>query len=198
MSAQPLELVDVPQQTQLPVSPQGQLTVTKLDVLVQPRYDQVLSLENECFPACERLGGPLMQQQTALRTSGLLIAELGATFAGYLLFSRSAGSGLITKLAVAVSARRRGGGSALLSHGIRELEQPARRTPGASEIMLHVDPERTGAQRLYEAFGFQKMALLPNYYSDARDALLMKRFRPTSVPNGAATLTTTPSPPKVE
>ena len=93
MSAQPLELVDVPQQTQLPVSPQGQLTVTKLDVLVQPRYDQVLSLENECFPACERLGGPLMQQQTALRTSGLLIAELGATFAGYLLFSRSAAVG---------------------------------------------------------------------------------------------------------
>ena len=57
---------------------------------------------------------------------------------------------------------------------ITPLERPHRRPP-PSEIQLHVDPERTEARRLYEAFGFQRAALLAGYYSDNRDALLMRR-----------------------
>jgi ribosomal protein S18 acetylase RimI-like enzyme len=98
----------------------------------------------------------------------------GATLSGYLLFSRTGGCGLITKLAVGAAFRRRGIGSALLRRGIAELERPHRRPP-PSEIQLHVDPERTEARRLYEAFGFQRAALLAGYYSDNRDALLMRR-----------------------
>jgi ribosomal protein S18 acetylase RimI-like enzyme len=154
------------------------IAVTRLEVLAEPRLSQVLQLEQESFPPCEQLGAALMRQQAALRTSGLLIAELGATFAGYLLFSRTAGSGLITKLAVASPFRRRGIGSALLRHGISELERPGRRHAGTPEIMLHVDPSRTGAQRIYEAFGFKQAAVLPDYYSDARDAVIMKRVNP--------------------
>jgi ribosomal protein S18 acetylase RimI-like enzyme len=163
--------------------------VSKLDVLVQPRLHQVIELERETFPPCEQLGGILMQQQTNLRTSGLLIAELGATFAGYLLFSRTASSGLITKLAVAAPFQRRGIGSSLLRRSIEELETPSRRTAGVPEIMLHVDPARTGAQRLYEAFGFKRSALLPNYcarLSPARSqyahALPHARVRGSQIP----------------
>ena len=48
----------------------------------------------------------------------------GATLSGYLLFSRTGGCGLITKLAVGAAFRRRGIGSALLRRGIAELERP--------------------------------------------------------------------------
>ena len=51
----------------------------------------------------------------------------GATLSGYLLFSRTGGCGLITKLAVGAAFRRRGIGSALLRRGIAELERPHRR-----------------------------------------------------------------------
>ena len=133
-----------------------------------------MKLEEEAFPPCERLGSIMMQQQTLLRTSGLLLAELGATVAGYLLFARSGNSGLITKLAVGLPFRRQGIGSTLLKQGIAELERPGRRTT-ISEIQLHVDPTRTAAQSLYESHGFVREVLLTGYYGDARDALLMCR-----------------------
>jgi ribosomal protein S18 acetylase RimI-like enzyme len=34
------------------------------------------------------------------------------------------------------------------------------------------------AYKLYRAFGFERMALLPQYYTDGRAALLMRRLRP--------------------
>ena len=150
------------------------LLITRVDALVEPRLAQVVELEKEAFPPCERLGPFLMQQQTSLRTSGLLVAEFGLTLAGYCLFTRTASSGLISKLAVASAFRRRGIGSELLKRGISELEQPGRRC-GPSEILLHVDPGRPEARKLYESFGFVRSTLLPGYYSDARDALLMRR-----------------------
>ena len=116
-----------------------------------------------------------MQEQARLRTSGLLLAEIGATVSGYLLFSRFGASGLVTKLAVAPPFRRRGIASALLRRGIQELEKPTRKSH-LHDIQLHVDPARPEARALYEAHGFTKQALLPAYYGDARDALLMRRI----------------------
>lgn len=98
----------------------------------------------------------------------------GASAAGYLLYSRTAGAGLITKLAVGAAFRRRGIGSLLLRRGVAELERPARRSAPA-EIQLHVDPSNVSARKLYESVGFQLVTLLPQYYSDSRDALLMRR-----------------------
>ena len=145
-----------------------------IDSLLPPRLGRVLEIEDESFPACERLGGPLMQQQVALRTSGMLLAQAGSTLAGYVLFARTGGAGIITKLAVSSAFRKRGIGSALLRRGIAELEKPGRRPP-PSEVMLHLDPAREKAKRLYESFGFRQREYLPKYYADERDALLMVR-----------------------
>ena len=106
--------------------------VIKIDRLVQPTLSQVLDIEVEAFPPCEQFGSVLLQQQAAMRTCGMLVAEIGLSVAGFCLFSRTAGSGLISKLAVSSAFRRRGVGSTLLSHGIAELEQPTRRGAGAS------------------------------------------------------------------
>ena len=160
-------------------SPELLPTISQVDVLVPPRLSQVLDIEEDCFPQCERLGPVLMQQHVTLRTSGLLIAEMSAGVCGYLLFTRAGGTGLITKLAVSAAVRRQGVASSLLRRGIQELERPTRRA-GATEIQLHVDPQREGACRLYESFGFERVTLLSNYYSDARDALLMRRVTKSS------------------
>eukprot|EP00966_Prymnesium_polylepis_P099576 2306110-Prymnesium_polylepis.1 len=56
-----------------------------------------------------------MQYHATLRTSGVLLAEVGSSVAGYLLYQRTAGSGLIAKIAVGASFQRQGVGSALLS-----------------------------------------------------------------------------------
>lgn len=153
--------------------------IQQVTLLTQPHLAQTLEIEAEAFPPCERLGEPLLQQQAALRTNGLLLAEFGTTVAGFLLFSRTGSSGLITKLAVHSAFRRRGIGSALMRSGIAQLEQAARRPP--NEIMLHVDPTRTNAVSLYESFGFRQGTLLKQYYADAdggfRDALIMSRIR---------------------
>ena len=158
--------------------PAGISVISKFDTLRQPQLDIVLGLECEAFPPCEQLGSVLLQQQAALRTGGLLIAEVGMHVVGFCLISRSASSGLIAKLCVGSAFQRRGVGSSLLARGIAELEQPTRCGVGVNEIMLHVDPERTGACNLYRAFGFERMALLPQYYTDGRAALLMRRLRP--------------------
>ena len=102
------------------------------------------------------------------------IRRRGTALSGYLLFTRTAGAGLITKLAVSAVFQRRGIGGALLRRGIQERERPSRRAAPA-EIQLHVDPQNATARRLYESCGFEFVTLLPKYYSDSRDALLMRR-----------------------
>ena len=158
-----------------PWQPLDGLEVGLVDGLNAPRLHQITEIEEQSFPPCERLGPHLMQQQASLRTSGLLLAEVGASVGGFLLFSRTGASGLITKLAVSPAFRRRGIGSALMRRGVEELERPTRKS-FLHEIQLHVDPARTEARHLYESFGFKRQALLPAYYTDGRDCLLMRRI----------------------
>ena len=49
------------------------IAVRQLDALQPPKLAEVLAIENEAFPPCERLGGPLLQHHAKLRTSGLLV-----------------------------------------------------------------------------------------------------------------------------
>lgn len=90
------------------------LLIYRVASLRSPQLDEVIAIENEAFPACERLGARLMQHHAVLRTSGLLLAEVRGLIAGYVLYTRSADSGLIAKVAVASHFRRRGVGTALL------------------------------------------------------------------------------------
>jgi len=131
------------------------------------------ALEVEAFPECERLGAAF--ESVALqRTNGLLVAEVGDALAGYLLYARTASSGIITKVAVSSEYRRQGIGSALLHHGVRQLAAHSRRAP--LEVFLHVDPSRFGALRLYENNGFEPYQRISRYYDDKRDAILMRRI----------------------
>ena len=61
----------------------------------------------------------------------------------------------------------------MLRCGISELRRPLRRSPPPA-IMLHVDPTRITAVRMYQSSGFVEERRLKGYYGDGRDALLMK------------------------
>lgn len=138
---------------------------------------ELLPIEEAAFPPCERLGGAGLKAFVLQRTNGLLVAEAQRRSVGYCLFARIAPSAFITKVAVASVFRGRGVGSALVARALQELLTGSRRPP--AEILLHVDPQRTGARRLYEKFGFRERERLPGYYPDhespfgGRDALLM-------------------------
>mmetsp|Transcript_30192 Transcript_30192/g.51581 ORF Transcript_30192/g.51581 Transcript_30192/m.51581 type:complete len:140 (-) Transcript_30192:197-616(-) len=115
-----------------------------------------------------------MTHQASLRTAGLIVAEAGGAVAGFLFFSRSAEACTITKLAVAPSCRRQGVGGELIERGVAEILECRRSPRSRTEIMLHVDPTRRSACRLYERHGFVQHELLRNYYDGARDAVVMR------------------------
>ena len=151
--------------------------VELLSCIAPPTLSRLLAIENEAFPPCERLGSVLLPQTALQRNNGLLVAHAEEDFAGYLLFSRTAEESIIMKLAVEAAHRGCGVGSMLLRRAIEELEQPTRRGD-ARPIVLHVDPSRDAARRLYSGAGFADVELLPRYYADERDAILMRRPPP--------------------
>lgn len=59
-----------------------------------------------------------------------------------------------------------------ISQGIAEVRRSFRHEP--NEIILHVDPSRSGALKMYEELGFVQHQVLPEYYADQRDAIIMK------------------------
>ncbi len=121
-----------------------------LSVLTESVRCQLLALEEAAFPPCERLGTAGLAAFVLQRTNGMVVAEAPSRRAvlGFCLYSRAASSALITKVAVGAASRGRGVGSALVARALQEIVTSSRRPPG--EVLLHVDPERKGALRMYQ------------------------------------------------
>ena len=157
---------------------QGECRVRPVAAMSEGLCTELLAIEEAAFPPCERLGAAGLQAFVLQRTNGLLVAEAQTRRVGYCLFARSASSAFITKLAVGASFRGRGIGSSLVAAALHELVTATRRPP--TEVLLHVDPQRVEARRLYEKFGFRELERLSGYYPDhespfgGRDALLMR------------------------
>jgi len=75
----------------------------------------------------------------------------------------------LISIAVLTESRRKGVASALVRDLIEYLE--ARRV---DELWLEVKQGNKEAIRLYEKFGFAKVMILENYYSDGSPALRMR------------------------
>lgn len=76
----------------------------------------------------------------------------------------------IQTIAVAEDVRRHGLGRVLLQSLIAEARQR-----GASEVFLEVRADNPGAQSLYDALGFEAIAVRPRYYQpDGVDAIVMR------------------------
>ncbi|MCW7076452.1 MAG: GNAT family N-acetyltransferase [Candidatus Syntrophoarchaeum sp.] len=81
------------------------------------------------------------------------------------------GGGRIFAVAVSKSHRRRKIGISILNHALEEFRR--KRVP---YVQLEVRVDNFAAQKIYEKLGFEKEGIIPAYYSDGTDAILMKKY----------------------
>lgn len=102
--------------------------------------------------------------------NGFLVAEEAPDkLVGYCVSSIEGRMAHLISIAVLTESRRKGVASALVRDLIEYLE--ARRV---DELWLEVKQGNKEAIRLYEKFGFAKVMILENYYSDGSPALRMR------------------------
>jgi ribosomal-protein-alanine acetyltransferase len=93
-----------------------------------------------------------------------------------LLAARDSGTADVQTIAVAESSRRRGLGRTMLLALLGEA-----RHRGAAEVFLEVRADNPGAEALYVALGFERIAVRPGYYQpDGVDAHVMRLVVPES------------------
>jgi ribosomal-protein-alanine N-acetyltransferase len=98
-----------------------------------------------------------------------LVAEESGKLVGYCSASMKGGSAHLISIGVLREYRRRGVGTSLLKHLIRFL-----RKGGVDELWLEVKSENKEAVSLYEKFGFERLNIVEDYYSDGSAALRMR------------------------
>ena len=138
--------------------------------------DVIDALERVTFPSDAwsramieaELEGPHGHYLAAIDDEGTVIGYAG------LLAPRGSGQGDIQTIAVAEAARRQGIGAALLDALLREAQ-----ARDAHEVFLEVRADNPGAEALYVARGFERIAIRPAYYQpDGVDAVVMKAVLP--------------------
>lgn len=131
--------------------------------------DQIVSLEELCF------SNPWSRYvfEAALISPLVytLVLRNGEQVLGYLMAFPQGPAIEIGNIAVAPDHRRRGLGRQLMSEALRVATGEGRRSAG-----LSVRESSTGAIRLYQSFGFERVGINPGYYSSPpEDALLMRK-----------------------
>ena len=130
----------------------------------------VVSIENESFPQ----PWPYDAFENFLDEPAFLVAECTGMITGYVVadVTQTVGPrlGHVKDLAVHPDRRGEGIGSALLSRSLSVLA-----AYGADSVKLEVRQSNEGAKRLYREFGFDPLRLVPGYYQDDEDAIVMLR-----------------------
>jgi ribosomal-protein-alanine N-acetyltransferase len=121
----------------------------------EPRVVRERSLREELVRAWSRL-------RAARDPNGALL--------GYMLFWHVVDELHLLNVAVAVDARRRGIGRALMDDLLAYA-----REHGAVRILLEVRASNAPALALYESLGFERFNVRAGYYADGEDAIEMSR-----------------------
>lgn len=115
---------------------------------------------------------PFQAFEGFLGQPGFLVADRASTVAGYVVAdavqSHGRPLGHVKDLAVDPACRRGGIGTALLRRGLAALA-----AQGARRAKLEVRASNAEARRLYRQFGFEPRRVLPRYYADGENALVL-------------------------
>ena len=128
------------------------------------------ALDQVCFEPGIAYSRSELRGFLARAGSVALIAEDGATLAGFAIGHRRGAKGHVVTIDITPGSRRRGAGKLLLAELLRRLGEG-----GAKEIRLEVDARNAGAIRFYEQMGFRATRTLKDYYDDGVDGLEMVR-----------------------
>jgi ribosomal-protein-alanine N-acetyltransferase len=100
---------------------------------------------------------------------GVLVAEVKAGLAGFVLYSVVAGEAEIESIAVRESLQRQGVGGKLILEALNRL-----RAGNVACVRLELRASNQKALRFYQAHGFQEVGRRAAYYADpVEDAVLM-------------------------
>ncbi len=136
--------------------------------------DAIMAIEGSTF-GTDAWTSTGMSSELANAQTYYLVAhrpEFPSVIEGYagLFAPRGAQQGDIQTIAVAASARRTGLGRLLMLALITEA-----RERGVEQVFLEVRADNPGAQKLYDALGFERIAVRTAYYQpDGVDAIVMR------------------------
>ncbi len=131
--------------------------------------DDVARIEQVCFSAPwsrESLAGELDNP-----SAQFLVAVENAKAIGYVGIHISLGEGDIMRVAVLPQFRRTGTGRALLKECLASDK--------LDRVFLDVRENNIPALRLYESFGFRRIGIRKNYYSNPTENALMMMWKKT-------------------
>jgi [ribosomal protein S18]-alanine N-acetyltransferase len=141
------------------------LSIRRMRLADVPR---VMEIELQCFtmPWSEATFRGLLRRSDA----DLYVAEADRDVVGYSVFWSVLEQGELGNVSVAPEWRRQGIGQRLVQTILQAAWQR-----GVREVFLEVRVSNTGAQRLYERYGFSEVGRRRNYYQEpVEDALVMR------------------------
>lgn len=142
---------------------------TVLETMRRRHLGGVMAIEVVSYP---RPWTPaVFQSELQLAKAGqriYLVARRGSTVVGYVGLMLMAGDGHIANIATHPDLRRRGLATRLLAEVLWQAID--RRCPA---VTLEVRASNTGAQQLYERFGFVPAGVRQRYYENTEDAVVM-------------------------
>jgi len=127
--------------------------------------DQVLKIERVCFK--HPYDYSTFLNFLVKEPHGFYVAEENDRIIGYVISSLKYGKGVIISIAVLPEFRRRGIGSKLMKESLNFLSK------SVDYVELQVKVSNTEAISFYRKLGFKETGLIPNYYQEGEDALIM-------------------------
>ena len=130
-------------------------------------FNEVLEIEKEAFHPVNPAYNIYMYSTFC---NMFLVMESEGRIAGYIaVMDTSPSESKIVSFAIKKELRGRGLGKTLLTYTLNEV-----RKRGKMSVLLEVRVSNKIAQSLYKKMGFREMGIIPNYYHDGEDALLMR------------------------
>lgn len=139
----------------------------KISLMTLDDLEEVYAIEAKSYPQPWTLNifrGELSKPDNRI----YLVARLAGKIVGYGGMMITDSEGHITNLAVDLPYRRKGIGTLLT---LRLIEMAVLK--GLHWLTLEVRESNQKAQKLYERFGFRKVGMRKNYYSDGENAVIM-------------------------
>jgi [ribosomal protein S18]-alanine N-acetyltransferase len=161
--------------TALPFSPRGYNALVLTVRRYQPAdFDRLLEIDQKCFKEGIAYSEEEMRYFLALHTGISLVGLCGDKILGFIIADRFRprralrSVGKIITIDVVPEAQHGGVGTLLMSAAESGLQQA-----GCDYVSLEVAVDNAPALRFYKKHGYSVLKVLPRYYLDSIDGLLM-------------------------
>lgn len=133
--------------------------------------DALVALEQQCF-TLDRLSSRNFHWMISRANAALIVAMSEEKLAGYALLLFHRGTSLARLYSIAVSPAFRGHG---LGQRLLDQAQACALERNCAWLRLEVRPDNPAAIGLYEANGYQRFAIVEDYYEDHAQALRFEK-----------------------